>query len=99
MRIVAAAIPLFLLLQVAPGPTATSLNDLPKTSVPDTYFGLNNAGRTWTHPWPTMETGAIRLFDSISAIGRADRQHVGVSCGGVETHAANGSDEKLVYCG
>jgi hypothetical protein len=64
MRIVAAAIPLFLLLQVAPGPTATSLNDLPKTPVPATYFGLNNAGRTWTHPWPTMETGAIRLFDS-----------------------------------
>jgi hypothetical protein len=64
MRIVAAAIPLCLLLQVAPGPTTTSLSDLPKTAVPATYFGLNNAGRTWTHPWPTLETGDIRLFDS-----------------------------------
>jgi hypothetical protein len=64
MRIVAAAIPLCLLLQVAPVPTATSLNDLPKGEVPALYFGLNDAGRAWTRPWPTIETGAIRVFDS-----------------------------------
>jgi hypothetical protein len=64
MRLVAAAIPLFLLVQVAPGPTSTSLSDLPKTTVPATYFGLNNAGRTWTRSWPTIDTGAMRLFDS-----------------------------------
>jgi hypothetical protein len=64
MRIVAAAIPLCLLLQVAPGPTATNLSDLPKTTVPAEYFGLNDAGRAYTRPWPTLETGAIRVFDS-----------------------------------
>ena len=64
MRIVAAAIPLCLLMQVAPGPTTTSLSNLPKTTVPDTYFGLNSAGKAWAHPWPTLEPGAIRVFDS-----------------------------------
>jgi hypothetical protein len=64
MRIVAAAIPLCLLLQVAPGPSATSLSDLPKAAVPAEYFGLNDAGRAWTRPWPSLETGDIRVFDS-----------------------------------
>lgn len=64
MRIVAAAIPLCLLLQVAPGPITTSLSDLPKVPVPAVYFGLNDAGRAWTRPWPTLEAGGMRVFDS-----------------------------------
>jgi hypothetical protein len=64
MRIVAAAIPLCLLFQVAPGPTTRSLDDLPKTTVPATYIGLNSAGKAWAHPWPNLEQGAVRVFDA-----------------------------------
>ncbi len=32
--------------------------------VPKTYFGINLAGAAWSHPWPTLNAGYVRLFDS-----------------------------------
>lgn len=33
--------------------------------VPRTYFAMNLAGSAWKHPWPTMDVGAVRIFDSV----------------------------------
>jgi hypothetical protein len=35
--------------------------------VPRTYFAMNLAGSAWKHPWPTMDVGAVRIFDSVWA--------------------------------
>ena len=32
--------------------------------IPATYFGMNLAGATWKHPWPTVDVGAVRVFDA-----------------------------------
>ena len=32
--------------------------------VPSTYFAMNLAGSAWKHPWPTIDVGAVRIFDS-----------------------------------
>ena len=34
-------------------------------SVPHTYFAMNLAGSAWKHPWPTVDVGAVRIFDSV----------------------------------
>src|SRR5277367_4853170 len=36
-------------------------------SVPRTYFAMNLAGSAWKHPWPTIDVGAVRIFDSVWA--------------------------------
>jgi len=67
IRIVAAAIPLCLLLQAAPTPAtpkAMNLSGFPKEAVPASYFGLNDAGRAYLRPWPPIETANIRVFDA-----------------------------------
>ncbi len=33
--------------------------------VPKTYFAMNLAGSAWKHPWPTVDVGAVRIFDSV----------------------------------
>ena len=35
--------------------------------VPRTYFAMNLAGSAWKHPWPTVDVGAVRIFDSVWA--------------------------------
>jgi hypothetical protein len=35
--------------------------------VPKTYFAMNLAGSAWKHPWPTVDVGAVRIFDSVWA--------------------------------
>jgi hypothetical protein len=44
---------------------AVSVSGFSKTAIPPTYVGLNNAGRAYARPWPTIEVSAIRVFDSV----------------------------------
>jgi hypothetical protein len=33
--------------------------------IPLTYFAMNLAGSAWKHPWPSIDVGAVRNFDSV----------------------------------
>lgn len=33
-------------------------------AIPLAYFGMNLAGSAWKHPWPSIDVGAVRIFDS-----------------------------------
>jgi hypothetical protein len=33
-------------------------------AIPLTYFAMNLAGSAWKHPWPSIDVGAVRNFDS-----------------------------------
>lgn len=35
-----------------------------QNAIPESYFGMNLAGASWKHPWPTVNVGSVRTFDS-----------------------------------
>lgn len=67
MRLVGVLSALLLSIHLAPmySQDAVSMNSFSKTAIPSTYVGLNNAGRAWNRPWPTIDVSAIRVFDSV----------------------------------
>ena len=62
--------------------------------VPRTYFAMNLAGSAWKHPWPTVNVGAVRIFDSVWAKvepqkGNWDFSHVDEDVAQARQHGAD----------
>jgi Glycosyl hydrolases family 39 len=91
MRLTGVLSTLLLSLQLSPAYSQTSLNSFSKTAIPNTYVGLNDAGRAWSRSWPTVDVSAIRLFDCIWANVEAQKgqwtfEHVDQDVEQAESH-------------